>query len=65
METQCGPCGCHCHRFNGILVALIGLDFLLGALGVLDAKVTGIVWPVLLMLIGIKKSLRCKCCSWG
>ncbi len=65
MEAQNACCGCPCHKFNGILIALIGLDFLLGNLGVLDQKITGIVWPVLLMLMGVKRIVRCKCCACG
>lgn len=64
-KNECASCGCPCHRFIGFMVTLIGLDILLGNLGVLDAKVTGIVWPILVMLIGLKKSVRCKCCAWG
>jgi hypothetical protein len=50
---------------NGILVALIGLTFLLGNLGVLSQKIVGIAWPVLLILLGLKNSVgrgKCKCC---
>ena len=65
MEEKNMACGCPCHKFVGVLVILIGLDILLGNLGVLEAKVVGIVWPVLLMIIGLKKSVRCKCCAWG
>jgi hypothetical protein len=51
---------------TGILVALIGLAFLLGDLNVLGAKVVGISWPVGLILIGLQNSIgkgRCKCCD--
>ena len=61
-------CGCVCHKSVGILVALIGLDVLLGTLGVLSERIAGIVWPILLILIGIRKALPkgvCKCCSQG
>jgi hypothetical protein len=58
-------CGCPCHLMNGILVALIGLIFLLGNFSVLSPKIVGIAWPVLLILLGLKNSVgkgRCKCC---
>lgn len=58
-------CGCPCHMMNGILVGLLGLTFLLGNLSVLSAKVVGIAWPSLLILLGLKNSVgkgRCKCC---
>jgi hypothetical protein len=49
----------------GILVALIGLTFLLGNLGVIGERVVSIAWPVLLILIGLKKTTggMCKCCA--
>lgn len=65
MEEKNMACGCPCHKSVGVLVILIGLDILLGNLGVLEAKVVGIVWPILLMIIGLKKSIRCKCCAHG
>jgi len=63
-----GKCGCPCHKMTGIFVALIGIDFLLGTLDVVSQKVVGIVWPVLLILLGLKNSFgkgKCKCCSDG
>ena len=46
-----------------VLVILIGLDFLLGALGILTGGFVGLVWPVLLIIIGAVKlgSGSCKC----
>ena len=62
-----GKCGCTCHKYKGlkgILIALIGLTFLLSNLGVLSAQVAGIIWPVLVIIFGIKKmSSICKCCD--
>jgi len=49
----------------GLFIVLIGLTFLLGALNVLTARVVEITWPILLILLGLKKMFRgmCKCCS--
>lgn len=60
-------CGCKCHKgkgLKGILVILIGLTFLLADVGVLSPMAAGVVWPILLILIGIKMMAHmCKCCS--
>lgn len=59
-------CCCPCHKVNGVLIALIGLSFLLGHLEVISEKIVGIAWPVLLILLGLKNSFgksKCKCCS--
>jgi hypothetical protein len=58
-------CKCPCHKMPGILIALIGVTLLLGNLGILAAKVVGIIWPILLILLGLKKACKgaCKCCS--
>ena len=58
-------CCCFCHKVPGILVALIGVVFLLGALEVLSTKTVHITWPILLILLGLKCSCgkgKCKCC---
>jgi hypothetical protein len=65
-KTEGGSCRCVCHKFNGILIFLIGLTFLLGAFDVLSAKVVSITWPIFVMLGGLKNSIgkgRCKCCD--
>jgi hypothetical protein len=49
----------------GIVVALFGLNFLLKTLGVYGDNVSNIVWPVLIMVGGLKFTCKgaCKCCS--
>jgi hypothetical protein len=50
----------------GGFIALIGLTFLLGALDVLGPKIVNIVWPSLVILLGLQSSVgkgRCKCCD--
>jgi|GEM_PF-1052090 len=60
-------CKCPHHSVVPLCIALIGLVFLLGALGVLTSGVVAIIWPVLLLVAGLTKlsSKRgmCKCCS--
>ncbi len=62
-----GKYGCMCHKYKGlkgILIALIGLTFLLANVGVLSTSVAGIIWPILVIIFGIKKmSSMCKCCD--
>jgi len=66
METN-GTCACSCHKgkgLKGIFIALIGLVFLLSNTGVLSVSAAGIIWPILVILIGIKMMSRmCKCCD--
>ncbi|MGZ3688394.1 MAG: LiaI-LiaF-like domain-containing protein [Bdellovibrionota bacterium] len=52
---------------TGIFVTLFGLNFLLKTLGVYGDSVSNIVWPVLIMLAGLKLTARgiCGCCSEG
>jgi hypothetical protein len=57
-------CSCPHHLATPVLVFLIGLTFLLGNLNVLNEQITGITWPVLVMVGGVGKAFknRCKCC---
>ena len=65
MQASEGKCSCPCHKMPGVFIALIGLTFLLGALNVLSSRAVEITWPILLILLGLKKmfSGMCKCCS--
>lgn len=62
----CGSGGCKCphHKMVPLSVFLIGLTFLLGNLGTLSVRTVGIVWPILLGLIGLQQlfGYKCKCC---
>lgn len=62
----CGSSGCSCphHKMVPLFIFLIGLAFLLGNLEVVSAKTVGLVWPILLGLIGLQKLFggKCKCC---
>jgi hypothetical protein len=60
-----GKCSCPCHKMIGVFIVLIGLTFLLSALNVLSARIAEIIWPVLVILAGLKAMFgnRCNCCS--
>ena len=63
MEGKGKVCGCMHHMVLPTLVVLIGLDFLLGALGVLTMGFVMISWPIIVIIAGIKMFVRCDCCS--
>ena len=58
-------CPCVHHKMVPILILLVGLTFLLTAMGIESAEVNSYVWPVLIILIGLQKLFQnqCKCCS--
>ena len=53
--------GHHHKKVLGALIVLFGLDFLLGALGVLTPMAVAIIWPILVICLGIKMLMKCKC----
>ena len=55
-------CKCKHHKLVPLCIALIGLVLLLGQLNILTAGAVGIIWPVLLIVIGVVKMVKCKCC---
>lgn len=64
MEEKCETCcGCSCHSglWTGIGVVVFGLLFLLQGLGWLDGAIVAIIWPILVILAGLK--FFCRCCS--
>jgi len=58
-------CGCPHHKMVPLLITLLGLAFLLKAMGILSAGFVGYTWPVLIILIGLQKMMSgmCKCCG--
>ena len=64
MSMEGKKCGCMHHKMTPILVILVGVDFLLGTLGLLAPQAVQIIWPVLLIIGGITKMSEgnCKCC---
>jgi hypothetical protein len=65
MENSQSCCKCMCHSTIPVLIVLFGLTFLLKELGVVSASTANIVWPVIIILIGLKKIMKnvCKCCG--
>ena len=55
-------CKCVHHKVMPWCIILIGLSFLLLQLNVLTAYAVGIIWPILLIIIGVKKLMKCGCC---
>ena len=63
MQGKGMVCKCPHHKAMPIILVLIGLDFLLGALGVLTMMFVSISWPILLIILGCVKMMHCGCCS--
>lgn len=65
MDMQNGMCKCPHHKVFPILIVLFGLTFLLGALGVLTEGAVSIIWPLIVIIAGLKKLGKgmCKCCA--
>ena len=57
-------CGCPHHMVVPAMITLIGLAFLLGALNVLTMYAVSVIWPILLIVVGLMKLSKgsCKCC---
>lgn len=65
-QAQTGlKCPCTHHKMVPVYLIVLGLLFLLTALDVISSDVTDVIWPVLLILIGLQKLLqsRCNCCG--
>ena len=68
MQNMCAKNSCKCphHKTVPVLIMLIGLDFLLGTMGVVTAGFVSITWPIIVIAIGamkfMNKSGMCKCC---
>ena len=62
---QGASCKCPHHKMMPLMIVLIGLTFLLGAFNILSPMVVAVIWPILLILIGLQKMFKgmCKCCS--
>ncbi len=57
-------CKCTHHRTVPILVMLIGVAFLLNAVGIMDSYTLSIMWPILVIIASITKVCehKCACC---
>jgi hypothetical protein len=60
-KTCGGSCGCH--KLFPIVVILFGLLFLLGALNIVTWWFVDVAWPILVIIVGIKKLMKCGCCA--
>ena len=62
-ETK--KCGCFCHKMPGLIIVVIGVLVLLRALDVLASKPFWITISILIILGGLKCTMRsmCKCCD--
>lgn len=58
-------CSCVHHAFAPLALVLIGIAFLLNALGILSSGFLAIAWPILLIGAGVVKLLgrQCMCCG--
>lgn len=58
-------CNCPHHKMLPLALLIVGVLFLLQALGVDMGNTVAIVWPILLILWALKKMSKgsCKCCS--
>jgi hypothetical protein len=56
-------CKCPHHKVIPIMIILIGLDFLLGAIGTLQPPFVNVSWPILLIIIGGVRLGGCSCCA--
>ena len=58
-------CGCMCHKLKGLMIVAIGIVFLLGGLDVLAPHTVNVIWPIIVILYGVKKMISgmCGCCS--
>ena len=56
-------CKCGHHKVFPIIVILFGLEFLLAAVGVLTWSFVAVTWPILVIIVGFMKLMRCNCCA--
>lgn len=57
-------CTCAHHKILPAFLILIGLSFLLTQLGVMDTETNGLVWPVLVILLGLTKLKGGSCACY-
>ncbi|MEK7503668.1 MAG: DUF5668 domain-containing protein [Patescibacteria group bacterium] len=52
------------HKVMPMLIVLLGLTFLSKELGIVSAGTANVIWPVIVILAGLKKLMGnvCKCC---
>lgn len=58
-------CKCPHHKVVPVLIVLLGLVFLLQAMGTISSDFASLAWPVVIILIGLQKLFggMCSCCN--
>ncbi len=46
----------------GLIILVAGLTLLLKNMGMISAEIWGILWPVLIMVVGLKCMMKKGCC---
>ncbi len=62
--TERTSCRCPHHSVKAVGITLVGIFFLLGALGQVSDQTVGIVLGIVLIVVGVSKLFGkfCKCC---
>jgi Domain of unknown function (DUF5668) len=57
-------CPCTHHQIIPLLIIVLGLLFLLANLQLVNYEIVTVLWPILLIVIGMVKigDHKCKCC---
>jgi hypothetical protein len=63
-DKNMGVCNCGHHNIVPILIILFAISFLLENQGFLKPGAIGIIWPILVGIVGVMKLTErsCKCC---
>ncbi|MBI2041591.1 MAG: hypothetical protein HYT20_01045 [Candidatus Nealsonbacteria bacterium] len=63
MENTQNTCKCAHHKVMPMLIVLLGLTFLFKELGTLSVGAANVIWPSIVIVMGLKKMMgHCKCC---
>ncbi|HEY4507622.1 MAG TPA: DUF5668 domain-containing protein [Candidatus Paceibacterota bacterium] len=65
MDPQGNTCPCKCHKVGPILIIVFGVVFLLGTLNIITEYAVMLIWPIIVIVAGVKKLVgqKCGCCS--
>ena len=57
------PKMCHHHhrKMFAWMAVLFGLTFLLGDMNILTASAVSMIWPILVIIVGVKMMCKCHC----
>ena len=64
-QTANDLCRCPHHKMGPLLIILLGVLWLLSALGVISLDIVAIVLPIVIIVIGLMVLFKgeCTCCS--